>query len=279
MKTLILSFAIVAFTTLLPADLGAQHDEDVHPFLTNKYVLRLGVYFPSSDFEVAVDGTVTGPHFEVDLEEAIGIGKDDEVLSAAFRWNFSKKWSLWLQYFDSEKTGQGVLTEDIEWQDFVFREGSFVGAGTELKVARIYFGREFHPRPRSEVGIGAGVHWLQLGAFIEGEATINDKTTGVLRENVEAEFPLPNIGAWYLYSWSSKWVFESRVDWLYVNIGDYSGGLWDVAAGVNFQPFKNFGIGLDWLYFNLNVDIDKRDWRGSADLTFSGPYAYISATW
>jgi hypothetical protein len=69
------------------------------------------------------------------------------------------------------------------------------------------------------------------------------------------------------------------VDWLYVDIGDYAGGLWDVSAGVNFQPFDNFGIGLEWLYLNLNVDIDKSDWRGSADLTYSGPYLSVSATW
>ena len=279
MKPVRLMLALFSIALVQPEDLRAQHDDDVHPFLTEKYWLKLGVYFPSSDFEVAVNGTLTGEHAEVDFEESLGSGEDNELFSAAFRWNFGRKWSLWMQYFETDNSGEGELTEDIEWGDFVFREGTFARAGTELKVARIYFGREFHPRPRSEVGFGGGFHWLQLGAFIEGEAFVNEQSTGYRRESVDTQFPLPNIGAWYLYSWSGKWVFESRADWLYVDIGDYSGGLWDVSAGVNFQPFDNFGIGLEWLYLNLNVDIDKSDWRGSADLTYSGPYLSISATW
>lgn len=182
-----------------------------------------------------------------------------------------------MQYFETDNTGEGVLTEGIEREDFVFREGTFARAGTELKVARIYFGRESHPRPRSEIGFGAGFHWLQLGAFIERGAFVNEESSAYRRETVETQFPLPNIGAWYLYSWSGKWVLESRADWLYVDIGDYSGGLWDGSAGVNFQPFPNSGVGLEWLYLNLNVDIDKSDRRGSADLTCSGPYLPISA--
>jgi hypothetical protein len=279
MKPVLLFLGALSITVFFPLSAVAQHDDDVHPFLTDKYWLKAGVYFPSSDFEVAVNGTLTGEHQEVDFEEAVGIGEDNELFSAAFRWNFGKKWSLWMQYFETNNSGAGELTEDVEWEDLVFREGTFAGAGTELKVARVYFGREFHPRPRSEIGFGGGFHWLQLGAFIEGEAFVGDESTGHRRESVETEFPLPNIGAWYLYSWSGKWVFESRVDWLYVDIGDYAGGLWDVSAGVNFQPFDNFGIGLEWLYLNLNVDIDKSDWRGSADLTYSGPYLSVSATW
>ena len=270
---------ILAISTIFPSDLCAQHNDDVHPFLTDKYWLKLGVYFPSQEFEVAVKGSLADQNIEEDLEGAVGYGEDHELYSGAFRWNFGEKWSFWMQYFQSDNSGRGVLKEDIEWGDHVFEEGTFVGAGTELKVARLYFGREFNPRPQSEIGFGGGVHWLELGAYIEGEAKISGDTTGFLGESVDAGFPLPNIGAWYLYSWSRHWVFESRADWLYVDIGDYSGGLWDVAAGVNYQPFDNFGIGLEWLYFNLNVDIDKSDWRGSADITYSGPFIAIHATW
>lgn len=70
-----------------PENLRAQHDDDVHPFLTDTCWLKLGAYFPSSDFEVAVHGTLTGGHQEVDVEETLGIGEDDEVFSAACRWN------------------------------------------------------------------------------------------------------------------------------------------------------------------------------------------------
>ena len=82
-----------------------------------------------------------------------------------------------------------------------------------------------------------------------------------------------------MYSWSPKWMFQTRVDWLSASIGDYSGSMWDAQAGFNFQAFKNFGIGLYYKGFLLDVDIDKSNWHGNADLTQHGPLLTLTATW
>ena len=99
------------------------------------------------------------------------------------------------------------------------------------------------------------------------------------RVTAGAAFPLPNIGAWYAYSWSPKWMLSARVDWLSANIGDYSGGLWDANAGVNFQAFDKIGFGLYLQAFSLNVDVDKDDWRGKAEFKQLGPMFTVTATW
>jgi hypothetical protein len=66
--------------------------------------------------------------------------------------------------------------------------------------------------------------------------------------------------------------------WLSASIGDYSGSLWDAQVGVNWAVTDHFGIGASWNYFNLDVNVKASDWRGSAEVTQSGPFVSLSAT-
>ena len=148
-----------------------------------------------------------------------------------------------------------------------------------MKLARVFFGREISTSLKHEFGAGFGLHWMELGTFLEGEVLINEGTTEFQRLLINGEFPLPNIGAWYMYSWSPKWVFQGRIDWFSASIGDYSGSQWDFQAGVNYQAFDNFGIGLAYQVYLIDFDSDKNDWRGTAELDQSGPMLTLTASW
>jgi hypothetical protein len=82
-----------------------------------------------------------------------------------------------------------------------------------------------------------------------------------------------------MYSWSPKWLFSARLDWLKVSIGDYSGSLWDARTGIHWQAFENIGLGLYYFAFNLNVDVDKENWHGKAESTNHGPLLALTASW
>ncbi len=272
------SLITIAFlTVVLSSQATAQTADDYHPFLSDKFNLELGVFWPQIDFTARVDGS--HPDEEFDLDEALNLSDSETAVSINFRWRFGEKWSLWGQGWTTNNTGNAVLEEDVEWEDVVFKEGTFAKGGVELDIVRAFFGRQFDLEPQHEFGIGAGLHWMSLDTFIEGEIIINDSTTEFQRVSVSASFPLPNIGAWYMYSWSPKWMFQTRLDWLSASIGNYSGGLWDGQAGINYQVFKNIGFGLYYNIFVLDVDVDKSDWHGRADLKQNGPLFTVTATW
>ncbi len=120
---------------------------------------------------------------------------------------------------------------------------------------------------------------MELGTFLEGEVFTQNFSEDFQRVSISAYFPLPNIGAWYMYSWSPKWVFQSRVDWLSASIGDYSGNLWDIQAGINYQVFKNIGLGLYYKGYLINFDVDRSDWHGKIEMAQQGPLLTLTATW
>jgi len=277
MNTLLKLVTVTLIFTFFAGPAMAQVAEDYHPFLSDKFNIQLGIFWPDKEYTVRVDGSLPGE--EIDFDEELGIKDYEATGSMNFRWRFGEKWSFWGQFWSTSESASGTLEEDIVWEDFIFKEGTFAKANFGTKIGRIFFGRTFSAGPRHEFGAGAGLHWMELDSSIKGEIFIDENTTGFHRAAVHAEFPLPNIGAWYMYSWSPKWVFQSRLDWLSASIGDYSGGLWNAQAGIHWQTFENVGVGLYYNNFLVDLDVDKSDWHGAVETTQSGPYLAVSATW
>jgi hypothetical protein len=277
-KTRLTTAALSIAALVISAPLFAQNQNDVHPWLEDDFIVNLGGFLPNKDFKIRVDGAVPGR--EIDFDESVDVTNDDTTGSLWFRWKFGDKWSVAGQYFATDDSGEAVLADDVFWGDNMLQAGSNVGAGVNVDLARVFFGRTFFTTaPQHEFGLGAGLHWLQIEAFLEGEVFVNDQSTGFRRETVSADLPLPNIGAWYWYSLSPRWLLTSRLDWFSASIGDYSGSLWNASVGVNFQPWEHVGFGLSYQMFQVDVDIDKSDWHGNAELTYSGPFLSVDFNW
>ncbi len=268
---------LVLLMSLAATNAWAQSSEDYHPFLTDKYQLQVGLFAPSMNFDIQASGRVPGD--DIDFDKVLGIDDSERTPEIAFRWNFGEKWMVSGQAWTTDSSGGAILTKDVEWEDLVFQAGSNVRAGVENSVIRVFFGRRFSTGPQHEFGVGAGLHWMKVNAFIEGEAFINGEASGFQRGSVSSGVPLPNIGAWYYYSPAPHWLLSARLDWLSANIGNYKGGLWNSAVGANFQISRHFGIGLQYQFFQLDVDVDKSDWKGKAKISQKGPFLALTATW
>ena len=253
----------------------AAESEDLHPYLERGFSLDLGVFFPDRELDLRINGSLVGDNDEIDFDRRRRVEKSDEVFAAELSWRFRGRWSVVGQYFRSSDSTRAVLGEDIEWGDVVFGAGSNAAVGTNFSLTRIFFGRQLNTSKSHDFGIGGGLHWLEMGTFIEGEILINGTPTAS-RQSVSEGAPLPNIGAWYKYSISPRWALRARLDLLSADIGDYDGLLLNVALGVNYRAFEHVGFGLNYNYFKLDVGIDKSDWRGDIETLYEGVYVYAS---
>lgn len=268
--------AIAMVLSLFPAGAVAQQN-DVHPVLGSDFLFSGGVFFPTKEFRVRVDGSLPGEG--IDFGDAFRLSNDDSTAAANLLWRFGEKWSVSGQYWKLDDSSTATLDRDIHWEDVVFEEGSFARAGAGLEVIRVFFGRSFSSSERHEFGLGLGLHWLEVSAFVEGQVRTNMGDSELYKGRVSADAPLPNIGGWYTYAFSPKWALRARLDWLSASIGDYSGGLSNASVGIDWAVWKHVGIGVSYNYFNLNVDVDKNDWHGATDISQSGPTLSISGYW
>ena len=257
----------------------AAAQDGVHPYLTEKFSLDLGVFFPERRVTMSIDGPVIAAGEDIDFEESFGLKKSDDVFSLNFGWRFGEKWQLGGQYFASSGESSKVLQEDVEWNDITFGQGTGIAVGQEFDLVRVFFARKFRSSDNQEFGLGLGLHWLELGAWIEGNAVINGVPAGFRRESVSAQAPLPNIGAWYTYSFSPKWALKARLDWFSAEVGDYDGTLINAAVGLNYQMFEHAGLGLSYNLFDLDMNVNKNGWHGNVNTAYEGLFAHVSFYW
>lgn len=272
-------YFLTVVLTSSPAVLLAQ-DSDYHPLISDTFSASLGAMRSSNSFNVEAD-VLGDPGDDIDFDDSLGVSDHSTFFNGQIRWNFgsAKKWVLAAQYFSNNAKGSSVLTEDIEWDGETYLEGSFADAGVKLAVTRLFIGRSIIKNERNDFGIGVGIHNLDMKVYIEGEILLDDGSSDQSRAEVSDNQPLPNLSVWYFYSPAKRWALHARVDWISANIGDYDGTLWNTSVGVNYQPFRHVGFDLYWQYFNLDLKVDKSDWRGKTDMTYSGPVAAVTFTW
>lgn len=262
----------------LSTDIVAEERAGIHPLLRDKFVASAGLFVFDRDIKLSLNGN-TVQSAEFDFDESTNLSRSDSRFSANLTWAFGEKWSVAAQYFDSSDSSRAELTEDIAWKDVVLRKGTFASAGIDITVARFFVGRLFSAGPRHEFGLGVGAHWLEIAPFIEGEAFINDESTGLYRDSVSAAAPLPNIGGWYTHAFTPKWALYTRLDWFSASFDEYSGSLWNSSLGLQYQAFDHMGVGLSYQFFELDVDVEKSTWNGGAKLRFNGPFISLTANW
>lgn len=250
-----------------------------HAALTSTFELQVGAFFPNNGFELSAGLDDSSLGDRIDFNNVFGVDKSDSTFAAELRWRFGEKWSVSGQYWDANVTGRRVLDEDITWRDFTIEAGSFAEAGVDTTVTRIFFGREFSTGAQHEFGAGVGFHWLEIGAFVQGEVMTSSGNFSTERRQVDAGAPLPNLGAWYIWAPNDRWAFQARGDWLSASFDEYSGGLFNVGAMASYQFTDHFGVGLSYIYFELDVDVDDDDWHGSAEISQHGPFASIIFNW
>ena len=277
MKSWIRPILLFLLWLVFPLAAVAQESNEYHPYFTHDFELGVGAFFANKELTVKVNGRDPGDNINID--EAAKLDNDEVTGALAFHWRFGEKWSFWAQGWKVSESGGSELIEDVHWNDVVFKQGTFIEGGFDVAVGRLFFGRTFSSSPNHEFGLGAGIHWMELDVFLQGQALTSLGDTEFYRGKVEAEFPLPNIGGWYHWSWSPNWMLQARVDWLSASIGDYSGGLLNSQAGVYWQPFEHVGFGFYYSGFTLDVDIKKSNWNGSAESTQHGPLIAIYSSW
>ncbi len=123
---LLIFFVIICFAIFrLP---NALAEPGVHPYLTDKFFVQAGVYYPTQDIKLRVDGSAGNENGEIDFDEQLKFSDADDIFVLEAMWRFGEKWSLRMQNFQENRRGAAVLEEDIEWGDEVIPAGSSVSS-------------------------------------------------------------------------------------------------------------------------------------------------------
>lgn len=271
---LTISTAMLLNTCMTAAVAGERSGN--HPLLSDRFVIGAGGMWANVNGTASLNSRSDVDGTEIDLEDDLGFDDDESIWAANFRWRITDKFNLSLSYLQLHQSSKHVLTETINWGNLQFEPGTRVDSKFDLGMTRAFLGYSLIKTDQAELGIGAGLHFLDFDARLGGQAAVNGITIPYASQSADFLAPLPNLGVYGGYAFSPKWYVGAYADWLSLDIDDYSGSLTGLGANIQYQAFKHAGIGIGYQYFNVNVKVDKSDWKGEVDYTYQGPSVFIT---
>jgi len=258
----------------------SQEEVKKHPILTDKFMFKGGVFFPDKSMVFSVNGESIDHDF--DLGKSFDVKDFQRTMDLGFQWRFLKKWKVVADYYNIANVFEAGLSEPLEWEDYTFDAN--IKFGATIGVLRTLVGRTLSQGLKHEFGVGLGFHGMLISLELEGDATLiggdNEEKATIQKIATDATAPLPNIGLWYYWTPNSRWALTADLDWLYIAFGNYKGGLWDVTGGVQYQIVKFFGVGVNYRYFAIDLEVDQGDesgnWQGGAKVTYNGPMVMVN---
>lgn len=270
-KTLALAASLLAVQAATAAPFSG-----IHPLQSDPWVLSVGVFAAntSSKAELAKKNT-TGT--DIDFEDDLNFDDSDTLPAFLVNWRIANKHRVSFEYFTIGQDNKGQANRDFTWNGIDFNAGVKIKSNLDLDIGRLFYGYSLIKDDKKELGLGAGLHYLGVDTAIAGEGRINGIPVGKVKRGLDDWVVLPNLGVYGNYAFSPKWIVKGRVDWFSANIGDYDGTLWNTEAAVQYQMFKNVGVGLAYRYLSFDIAADKSSKSWAIDLDYNGPLLFVTA--
>ena len=154
------SFALVAALT---ASASAIAQDDIHPSLNSKYWVEVGGYYPTHSVSLGVEGGREIIDSQIEFEGAVNLSDRKGLWVGEMGWQFGENWAVNAQYFETDRSRNFVLQEEIEWDDLIFDVGVDITAGTDASVMRPYFSRKMLEQDRHDLRLGVGIRRMSIG--------------------------------------------------------------------------------------------------------------------
>lgn len=240
------------------------HAQERNPALDETVTLRLGPFLANLNTTVKV----RGQEFSIDEN----IDASDLDFSVYGLWRITPKWRLEAGYTGVNKSTNDSLDSALSFNGISIPAGTSVDSEFTSRVLRLALGYAFLRGDKYEFGADLGVNLTSLKETVQ--ATIPG-TGGLDTDLLDVDEPLPTIGLFYNYAFTSKWYLTSRAGLFALSIGDVEGTIFDVSAAIEYRPWKHVGFGASYIYTAADLEISDEGAATDIEYDYNGPILYV----
>jgi hypothetical protein len=251
--------------------------------LTDRFVVSLGTFIVSTNVKAELNGATTR-NPEVDFNQSLGTGGDFTRGRADLLWRITPKHHVRLLYFHNSSTHTRDIDQDIAWDDYTFLANGSVSTNVKFNAYELAYEYALMVRPTYEINASIGVHYLDFGLKLAGDATFTDNQ-GIVHpaafetktSNLPAPLPVIGVrGAWaatsHIYLQAQAQVFKFKYE-------GYDGHWWDLRTDATWMFTRHFGVGLGYNLFRVNVGVTREAFNGNLNLGYQGLQAFATGSW
>jgi hypothetical protein len=247
-------FCFISSDNLLAAE------KDVSELETVK--LNLGAFIPFFNTELRVDSTTQGQGTDLDLEDRLGLDEEITEFRVDGYIRFFDRHRLQLGYYKLSRSAAAQLIPPFQFGDINF-DGVQVFTDTDVNIYEASYMYSFLQNDRLELAGTLGAQTVDIDVSITGNG-------GLVTEPASVVGPLPVIGLDLTYKFTSDLQLTSRVQFFTLEVDEYDGTLVDFRAALEYMFWENFGLGVGYNMFYIDVEVDGSRFLGDVDYKFQG---------
>jgi len=245
---------------------------------TCSYEFRLGASAASFNsqvrFDSVIDETAIGDN--INLEDDLGVTKDDDFIYASLSWQFLDKHSVKIDYAEYTRSAQATSTRDYQFGQDLLLTGSYIDTEASTRIKDIAYTYDFYTKDRLNVGALFGVYWstrefkISANGIVVDEQGVNQQLIDYNRK-AKVDIPLPTLGLTFGYQLSPDWELEANLRSLKVNMDNRTGNFTNLSTGLRYKLSDSTSMGLALTSRHLKVTSRRNELQGKIN------WAYQSA--
>ena len=258
----------------------AQSTAPAQTLLDGKVVANLGGFVLGTDLKARLNGETTS-NPDVDFDKTFGKDNDNTRVRGDLLWRVTPNHHLRFLYFNNTTTRKRVIDEDIQFGDDVFHAGGEVKATNSMKIGELAYEYAFIRQPTFELNGSLGVHWMDIGVKLRGDATVTDsngnssEVSGATKKG-SVSAPLPVIGVRAGWVVAPSVFLDAQAQYFKAKIDNVDGSILDLRAGATWMFSQNFGVGAGYNRFTTNVKVEKNNFDGRLKMGYQGLQLFLT---
>jgi len=273
---ILLVVSILVLTLPPPLQAEEKTEETTSAPLTDKLMIRGGwAYVFGATTTAAAAGPVLGVGTSIDFTNTLGGSTSTDAFRIDTLYRFNDRHAIGFSWYRVGLGGEKVINQQIQIKDTIVAAGASTSSSLSFNIYRLLYDYSFYRNDKVELGISPGLYMMKTQFHFAGQGTINGTSGSATIVNEELTLPLPSIGLVANYNITPKLGFQSRYDFFYLSLGNYTGTMFEFYAGLEYRLFRHFAMGAayDRLQAGLRGDGDK-----GFNVNFSYNLAYVYAT-
>jgi hypothetical protein len=270
-RRLLVGLAIVGLHIIGARPLLAGTSADI-PFPKTSVYLGGYLLTASTDVRIGLGGIGTG--LDINLEDALNLTSTSQVFRTGAYHHFgeSRRHRVDIDWLALRRSSSKVLNRDITVGDnTVLPAGTTAEAVFNFDIIRTSYAYSILLDDRIDLALGGGFYVMPV------EMGLTTITGSGSTQSVTA--PLPVLSLIGRVALGGNFFLKENLDLFYFKYKSFEGGLADATIGVEYNRWKNFGLGAALENQRISVsasggDVPAIDFVGSFDFRITGLSLY-----
>jgi hypothetical protein len=245
------------------------------------YKLAIGYSINEFDTDLSINSRDGSIDKEIDLEDTLGFDQNVKLAWARGDWRLADNHRISLAYTQIKRSSDLTSQKDITVDGNKILAGASLSSSVKTHVFDIEYIYSFYKRPNIELGVTAGIYWMNSLADVAGSGNVIIE--GETEEQYINEFsssqrlvaPLPLIGLTGDYAINDRWILRGSARYFAITINDIDGYLLNINLAAEYLFNKHFGAGVSASLFDVRVDHRGIVTYNSLNYRYNGALGFI----